>query len=247
MNLFRLIRSGASGAAENMAFDEQIFKRYLEDGVGCLRLYRWQGPAFTYGFSQDPEKLLELKLCAADGVGVAKRITGGGVLFHEDEITYSFVCGKSDAGEPREVFVDYRNLCRFLIKFYASLGLTASFALEAQSFSAKSVPHELCSGAYEKYDIVVGGKKIGGNAQKRTRQAIFQHGAIPLRINWETCRRYIKHWPDNLPAGVTTLEQELRMVPEKRILEQKLIDAFRGAFNVDFAEEKERDEAGVVK
>jgi hypothetical protein len=36
MKLFRLIRSGAMNASSNMALDEKIFKRYLEDGVGVL-------------------------------------------------------------------------------------------------------------------------------------------------------------------------------------------------------------------
>ena len=237
MKLFRLIRSGALNASSNMALDEKIFKRYLEDGVGVLRLYRWQGPAFTYGFSQEPENLIDLEACAVDGVGVAKRITGGGILFHDDEITYSFVCSKSDVGEPQEVFVDYRNICKFLLYFYKSLGLTAGFALESEGFKQRCVPHELCAGAHEKYDIVIGAKKIGGNAQKRNRQVVFQHGSIPCRINWDLLRRYIKSLPDNLALGSTTLEQELKIVPHKDILEQKLINAFSSVFDVKFSEE----------
>ena len=82
MKLFRLIQSGAMSASENMALDERIYQRYLEDGVAVLRVYRWQAPAFTYGFSQKPRKQLDLDACVADGVEVIKRITGGGVLFH---------------------------------------------------------------------------------------------------------------------------------------------------------------------
>jgi lipoyl(octanoyl) transferase len=234
MKLFRLVRSGALSASSNMALDEKIFKRYLEDGVGVLRLYRWQSPAFTYGFSQEPQDQIDLEVCAIDGVGAAKRITGGGILFHDDEITYSFVCSKSDIGEPQEVFVDYRNICKFLLYFYKSLGLTAGFALESDGFKQRCAPHELCAGAHEKYDIVIGAKKIGGNAQKRNRQVIFQHGSVPCRINWDLLRRYIKVFPDNLAAGLTTLEQELKIVPHKDILEQKLIDAFAHTFNIKF-------------
>jgi lipoyl(octanoyl) transferase len=248
MNSFRLIRSGACSAAENMVLDEKIFKRYLEDGVGCLRLYQWKNPAFTCGFSQEPEKLLDLKLCAQEGVGVAKRITGGGLLFHDDEITYSFVCSKTDIAEPAAVFVDYRNICTFLLRFYGALGLPASFALETVGFSIKSAPHELCSAAYEKYDIVIAGKKIGGNAQKRNRQAIFQHGAIPLRINWDLACRCVKSWPDNLTDGVTTLSSQLSVLPEKNLLEEKLIEAFSSVFNVDFVPQGQWEyEAGMVK
>ncbi|MDP2830876.1 MAG: lipoate--protein ligase family protein [Candidatus Omnitrophota bacterium] len=234
MKSFRLIRSGACSAAGNMALDAEIFQGYLEDGVGVLRLYRWQSPAFTYGFSQEPKNQLDLAACAADGVGVVKRITGGGTLFHDDEITYSFVCSKTNAGEPEGVFVDYRNLCAFLMRFYESLGLSPAFALEAAGFKDRCAPHELCSAAYEKYDIVIGGRKIGGNAQKRNRQVIFQHGSIPCSINWDFAQRYLKSLPDNLSTYVTTLADELKVVPGKDILEQKLIEAFAYTFNVNF-------------
>ena len=237
MKSFRLIRSGAESAASNMALDEKIFKRYLEDGIGVLRLYRWRNPSFTYGFSQSPESQIDLAACAVDGVGVAKRITGGGILFHDDEITYSFVCSKSDLGEPQKVFVDYRNICGFLLHFYQSLGLAAGFALESGGFKDRSTPHELCSAAHEKYDIVIGEKKIGGNAQKRNRQAIFQHGSIPCSVNWSFARKYLKFFPDDLSGSVTTLSEQLKIVPEKDILEQKIIDAFSAVFDVSFTEE----------
>lgn len=234
MKSFKLIISAPSSAEYNMELDKKIFQQYLEDGVGVLRLYRWEQPSFTYGFSQNPENEINLAKCKADGVEIAKRITGGGILFHHDELTYSFVCSKLDVGEPSGVFVDYRNICKFLMHFYESLGLAPSFALQAKDFKNKSTPSELCSAAHEKYDIVINGKKIGGNAQKRKRQVIFQHGAIPCRIDWNFVRKYLKFLPENISEYVTTLRDELKIVPEKDILEQKLIEAFADTFNVKF-------------
>ncbi len=219
-----------------MALDEEIFRQYLEDGVGVFRLYQWQGPSFTYGFSQNPEGQIDLPRCASDGVQIAKRITGGGILFHYDEITYSFVCSKTDVGEPQGVFVSYRDICAFLMQFYQSLGLNPVFALQAESFKNRCAPHQLCSASNEKYDIVVDGKKIGGNAQKRKRQVIFQHGSIPCRIDWSFVRRYIKSLPFDIAEYVTTLDNELGVVPEKDILEEKLIEAFERSLNVRFYE-----------
>lgn len=229
----------ASSAVYNMELDEKIFNRYLEDGIGVLRVYRWEKPSFTYGFSQNPENEINLDKCASDGIQIAKRMTGGGIIFHNDEITYSFVCSKEDAGEPQGIFVSYRNICKFLTRFYESLGITAEFALEAQHFQERSAPHQLCSASYEKYDIVIGGRKIGGNAQKRKRRVIFQHGCIPLKVNWDFVRSYLNRLPDNISTYVTTLSDELEAVPERGILEQKLIDAFSNAFSVRFNEERE--------
>jgi len=238
MKLFRLIKSAPSSAVYNMELDEKIFNRYLEDGIGVFRVYRWQGPSFTYGFSQNPQNEINLDKCVSDGIQIAKRITGGGILFHDDEITYSFVCSKEDLGEPQGVFVAYRQICKFLIRFYESLGLEPAFALEAKDFKQKCAPHGLCSAAYEKYDIVIAGRKIGGNAQKRKRQVVFQHGSIPLSVNWDSLRRYLQTLPDNISTSVTTLK-ELGIVLEKDVLEQKLIEAFGSTFNLNFIEERE--------
>ena len=239
MKTFKLIRSPVSSAAYNMAFDEQIFEHYLEDGVGVFRVYRWEGPAFTYGFSQNPQNEINLKRCAEEGVQIAKRMTGGGILFHDDEITYSFVCNKDDVGESPGTLVSYRNICKFLISFYESLGLTSRFALEAGGFKDRCAPQQLCSAAHEKYDIIIGTKKIGGNAQKRKRLAIFQHGSIPLRINWDFVRKYLNSLPDNISQYATTLSEQLKIIPDNQILEQKLINAFSTSFNINFIEAKE--------
>jgi len=219
-----------------MELDEKIFNQYLNDGIGVFRIYSWERPSFTYGFSQDPKDEIDLARCQRDGLQVVKRITGGGILFHHDEITYSFVCSKSDIGEPQGVFVAYRNICKFLMRFYKSLGLTPVFALETKGFKDKSVAHQLCSASYEKYDIVIGGKKIGGNAQKRRRQVIFQHGVIPCSIDWDFVSRYLKFLPPDISKYVTTLSQELKVVPEKDILEEKLIEVFSSTFAVNFYE-----------
>jgi len=222
-----------------MAADERIFTRYLKDGIPVFRVYRWQSPCFSYGISQHPEIEIDFERCLSDGVDVVKRITGGGILFHHDEITYSFVCGKQDVEEPQGAFVSYREICAFLIRFYEYLGLEASFAFELERFQDRCAPHEFCSASHEKYDIVINGKKIGGNAQRRKRQVIFQHGSIPCSINWDFVRRYIRFLPEDISSKVTTLSEELALVPDKDILEQKLASVFSSVFGVRFIEEKE--------
>jgi lipoate-protein ligase A len=239
MNSFRLIRSQAASAEYNMALDKAIFERYLEDGLPVFRVYSFNHRSFTYGVSQDPSRELDLGKCALDRVEVAKRMTGGGTLFHNDEITYSFVCSKSQVGEPDGLLVSYRQICAFLIRFYQYLGLKAVFALESQGFIDMSATHPLCSASHEKFDIAINGKKIGGNAQKRKRQAIFQHGSIPCSIDWGFMARYVKFMPSDISKHCTALDQELSVCPDKDFLERKLIDVFAETFNVDFEEDKE--------
>jgi lipoate-protein ligase A len=42
------------------------------------------------------------------------------------------------------------------------------------------VKSAFCFAGRESYDILIEGKKIGGNAQRRLKNVIFQHGSIPL-------------------------------------------------------------------
>ncbi len=238
MKSFRLIRTQPASASYNMALDAMIFNRYLQDGIPVLRVYRWRSPSFTCGFSQEPAKELDLARCASDRVEVVRRMTGGGILFHDQEISYSFVCDKQDAGEPGTVLVSYREICGFLIGFYGSLGLNASFALESRAFWKKCAPHELCSASHEKYDLVINGRKIGGNAQKRARRAVFQHGSVPVRIDWDMVRVYVPSLPHDITDSATSLSEELAHVPAYEVLEQKLIAAFGRTFEADFIEEE---------
>ena len=222
-----------------MALDESIFYRFLKDGIPVLRVYAWEAPSFTYGISQHPEAEIDLSACLSDGVQVAQRMTGGGVLFHHREITYSIVCAKDDIGESKDVFVSYRRTCAFLVYFYKSLGLNPSCAVESADFRDHCAAHQLCSASREKYDILLNGKKIGGNAQKRSRQAIFQHGSIPLEIDWGFVRRYLHSLPADISSFVTTLNQEISCVLTREVVEDNLIRAFAQVFNVSFTEEKE--------
>ncbi len=234
--------------ADNMALDAAILSRYLEEDIPVLRLYSWLKPSFTYGVSQDSADEIDLVRCREDKIDVAGRMTGGGVLCHNDDVTYSFVCSKEDIGEPKAHLVSYREISAFLIRFYSSLGLKASFALEAADFKNKSHPHELCAGSCEKYDIVLNGKKIGGNAQKRKRQAVFQHGSIPCRIDWDFQERYLETPVSAIKSGVTSLSEELKILPDKNFLEIKLIEAFGDTFGIKFTDESDSIyEARVVK
>ena len=239
MKEFRLIRSLPAPAEYNMALDKAILERYFKDGAPVFRVYRFNQPSFTYGVSQNASSELCLEKCATDGVGVAKRMTGGGVLFHNNDITYSFVCSKLDVGEPEEVFVSYREICVFLLRFYQSLGLKADFALSVEGFKDVSATHSLCSASHEKFDIVINGRKLGGNAQKRKRQVIFQHGVIPCSIDWELMSRYVKFMPSDISKYCTALDQELSACPDKDLLERNLINAFGETFGVSFKEDKE--------
>jgi lipoyl(octanoyl) transferase len=182
---WRIIDTGPQGPFANMALDEALLLGYeLHDSPPTLRIYGWQPTAISIGYSQDPQAILDADLVRKESMQFVRRITGGGIIMHGDEITYSLVCSKSDLDIPARVVSSYKMICSFLISFYKTLGIDASFACDANSEETLGIPSALCFAAKEKYDITVNGRKIGGSAQKRLKNVIFQHGSIPIgRVN----------------------------------------------------------------
>jgi len=86
---------------------------------------------------------------------------------------------------------------------------------------------------------VIRDKKIGGNAQKRSRRAIFQHGSIPISADWALARKYLPSLPEETAQITTSLSEELTHVPDRQALERALVSAFAQAFRADPVEEKQ--------
>lgn len=188
---FRFLKTGYSTAAQNMAIDEAVLMQ-LADNDGALgvpsanasgatdavaptlRFYGWKPPAISIGYFQSLEEEVDLAACKNFGIDFVRRITGGGAVLHEHEITYSIHIPESAAsalGVPLGILESYKKISDGILKGLALLGLQAKF-----------VPLN---------DIVleIGGtgtgifKKISGNAQTRKRGVILQHGTILLRVD----------------------------------------------------------------
>jgi lipoate-protein ligase A len=167
---FRLLCSFMQSAKMNMATDKAIATQFNQDDMPVLRLYTWQD-SFSVGVSQSCEEY------ASYGSDCAKRMTGGGVLFHGHDLSYSLTVPTTYL-EGLNVKQSYEKICTFLLCFYKKLGLDAQYAKDIPSIELSK--SNFCQVGFEAYDIIVNGLKMGGNAQKRTKRMIFQHGSIPI-------------------------------------------------------------------
>lgn len=174
-NKFRLIISQNLSSNDNTNIDKALFKAFENGSLPILRLYSWQ-KSVTFGAGQNPSDYENLLKEYKNNF--SKRITGGGVLFHGHDISYSLVL-PSIFIDNRSVKETYELICSFILEFYSNLGLKASFAKDIKSIVLSKSP--FCQVGFEAYDIIVNGRKIGGNAQKRAKNVIFQHGSIPIK------------------------------------------------------------------
>ncbi|WP_419673772.1 lipoate--protein ligase family protein [Aliarcobacter butzleri] len=174
-NKFRLIISQNLSSNDNTNIDKALFKAFENESLPILRLYSWQ-KSVTFGAGQNPSDYENLLKEYKNNF--SKRITGGGVLFHGHDISYSLIL-PSTFIDNRSVKETYKLICSFILEFYSNLGLKASFAKDIKSIVLSKSP--FCQVGFEAYDIIVNGRKIGGNAQKRAKNVIFQHGSIPIK------------------------------------------------------------------
>jgi len=197
-----------------------------------LRIYGWNPPALSIGRFQKASDDIDIKRCNADRLDVVRRITGGGAIFHADELTYSLVCSPEQIPGAKSVKESFRSLTSFLISFYNALGLNACHAVdlmpEGTGFGHRT---PLCFAGRESYDIVINGRKIGGNAQRRSRRVIFQHGSIPLRQRVASAIDYLTVKPDAVEQTTTALQSEGVMLSDES-LRQMLKEEFSRCMGV---------------
>jgi lipoate-protein ligase A len=234
MKKFRLIDTGPLTGPENMAIDAALLDCFVvRESLPLLRLYGWNPPSFSCGRFQEPAEILNLERCQTDSIPVVRRITGGGVIYHGAELTYSLVCPVDFIPGNRSVKDTFFSLTSFLIAFYRGLGLSPVYAADYFG-SDKRLGHRtpLCFAGIESCDIMVSGRKIGGNAQRRLKKVIFQHGSIPLEPKTGESEKYLLAASTQIGPGTTSLTEE-GVSAERPILAGKLAAAFAETFAVE--------------
>lgn len=232
MDTWRLINTGYNDAYTNMAIDEAIFREYSFGRTSpVLRIYGWQPAAFSLGYFQDAQKVLDLAKCRQDNVLFVRRITGGSAIFHHRELTYSLVCAQEEFNLQESVLNSFKIITGFIINTYKKLGLNPEFA------GTKIETSPFCFASQEKYDILIEGRKIGGNAQKRRKHIIFQHGSIPLKSDLQKAISYLKEKPKGLGKEVCSLEEALKREITFNELGDVLVDSFSRIFGFDLVKD----------
>src|SRR3954464_14433149 len=121
------VRTGA--AAENMALDFLLLQRYPAPTEPRFRHYEWRGPAFTFGFSQKIE-FVRANLPAGEAFDLCRRPTGGGIVDHRNDWTYTLVLPRGHALYDERAANSYRVVHECLAKALVQLQQPAAVKLE---------------------------------------------------------------------------------------------------------------------
>src|SRR3954471_23872243 len=99
------VRTGA--AAENMALDFLLLQRYPAMAEPRFRHYEWRRAAFTFGFSQKIE-FVRTNLPQGEALDLCRRPTGGGIVDHRNDWTYTLVLPRGHPLEELRATQSYR-------------------------------------------------------------------------------------------------------------------------------------------
>lgn len=170
-----LLESAALDVFGQMALDEALAASRPEGFT--LRTYRWKGVGATFGYAQrflDVQKALP----AAIGTAHARRPTGGGVVAHLDDLTFSCVFPAEGERRPAEI---YRRLHAALLAGLRGAGLEAHLCVHGGS-AAPQGPGGAAQCFVEPVaqDILAAGRKILGGAIRRGGETVLYQGSLQL-------------------------------------------------------------------
>ncbi len=181
-----IIDAAPCAGSWNMAVDEHLFESLAGEGETVVRFYRWARPTASLGYSQSVDKAVDLEFCRREGIDVVRRMTGGKVVLHDLEITYSVA--SSDAATFSATLGDsYRLISRALVLGLEKMGLSANLAGPPPASYRRGVMP--CFSFPARDEIEINGRKVVGSAQKRVGARFLQHGSIPLDADPERNRR----------------------------------------------------------
>ncbi len=186
MTTWFFIQSGPGSAAFNMALDEALLEAAPRLRRPVLRYYAWTQPAASFGYFQ---KFSEIER-ATPLRPLVRRPTGGGLVPHEADWTYSLAFPPSDPWYGQAAIESYRGVHEWVRTAFEKLDLQTELA----SCCRKAGPGQ-CFIGHEKFDVLWRGRKIAGAAQRRSKTALLVQGSVqppPLRlarIDWERAMR----------------------------------------------------------
>ena len=213
MKRWRYLAHGPTGAADGLATDEAILLRYRArcagDDDGTLRLYSYRPHCALIGRYQSVEDEIDTAFCAAHGVRISRRPTGGGaIIMGPDQLAVAVAMRADGDLPPRELL---RRFADGVIDGLARLGVAAALR--------------------GKNDLVVSGRKIAGlGLYLDGHGAVLFHASVLLDLDTPLMLRVLRIPGASLSdEGVRRIED--RLTTMSRELGRALsVDDVRGVF-----------------
>ncbi|MEZ4457345.1 MAG: hypothetical protein R2882_12480 [Gemmatimonadales bacterium] len=167
---------------QNMAIDHALFELAEAEGRHLWRLYRWEPHCLSFGRHEPAARRYDRARIADLGLDTVRRPTGGRAVWHARELTYAVAAPVAAWGSLRE---GYRRIHEWLARAVAGLGAVPALAGDR---TAPGLGAGACFAAAVGGEVVIGGRKVVGSAQRRGERALLQHGSMLLEDDQSVVR-----------------------------------------------------------
>lgn len=195
-----------------MAWDEVCLTQASEIGAPLLRFYSWTHPTTSFGYFQKHADVQAIERSHS----LVRRPTGGGIVHHTDDWTYSIVFPPSAKWYRINAKESYGDLHRWIQAAFSSLEVNSQLNPNA----IQEGPGSCFIGA-EENDLLFSNKKLAGAAQRRNKDGFLIQGSIQppqpfvARSRWE--KAFLKtatdqwgiQWQEWTPTSTITTQASL--------------------------------------
>jgi lipoate-protein ligase A len=220
---WRLLRHGPGEGAWNMGVDEALLAA-ARRGEPSVRLYAWEGPWLSLGYAQRLDAALQ-GACESAGVGLVRRATGGRAVLHGWDLTYAVAAPEARVGG--DLLESSALIARGLLAGLRLLGVDAVCAAAPAGRPGRSGFD--CFATAGAHEILCGGLKLCGSAQRRGGGALLQHGSLRLAPEPPAIRRAA-----GLAEGRATSLSELGLAIGAEAVPEAVLEGLRGALEARF-------------
>jgi len=222
--IWRTVDTGLRPAAQNIALSRALLEaRCAEEIPSTLRFLRY-APCALLGYHQSAEQELNVEYCAAHGITVQRRITGGGAMWlDEGQLGWELYLHRRDV-KTTDMRTISRRLCHAAATAVSALGVDARYRPRSE--------------------IEVDGRKLGDAGGVFDSGALLFQGTLLLEFDVEQMLRVLRIAGENLSERViasareriVSLEDLLRRKPDRNLAKRYLVEAFESEFGVEYSD-----------
>jgi len=202
---WNILDTGVRSAKENMKLDAELLETLDSHTSPILHFYDWKCDSATFGYFVNPSEFLNMSEAKKRGLELAKRPTGGGIVFHVWDLAFSILIPAEHPHFSENTLENYHFVNQAVLSSVTDF-LSDRGSLELITQDAKALDpscKRFCMAMPTKYDVVLQGKKIAGAAQRKTKKGFLHQGTIALKM---PAREYLE---SVLLPGTKVLEATL--------------------------------------
>ncbi len=217
---FGVIDTGVRDGRRQIAFDQAMIDAHKSGAIGdTIRFLRFP-PTALIGRHQALSREVHVDYCKANGIGLVRRITGGGAIyFDEGQLGWELVFGR--AALPVGSLGDLaREICEAAAAGLRTLGVDARYR--------------------PRNDIEVAGRKISGTGGFFDGDTLFYQGTVLIDLDPSTMvaalkvadAKLAKRALDSAAQRVVTLKELLGAAPSIDDVKRALVGGFAERLNI---------------